>query len=272
MAAMIGLSKGIGVAVGLTLLAGGAPVFSQDGRVRAALDTLVAAYPAALAGHDGNVLRWRDGTIMPVSGDTDAKTFRELLHRASVIDQFRFPYPRGSFDRSSAIDADPGRLRNAAFFAKMYGDCRRGEVVGKLVSVRWLPKTWGGSIRITSVNGVSEHLRAISSEIDALPENIKRAAYPIADAYNCRSVADTGQPSPHGYGIAIDLNISVSDYWYWRRNGAAVYRNRMPEEIVAIFEKHGFIWGGKWRHFDTMHFEYRPELLAVGGFASDALR
>jgi len=22
-----------------------------------------------------------------------------------------------------------------------------------------------------------------------------------------------------------------------------------------------FIWGGRWYHFDTMHFEYRPELL-----------
>ena len=53
-----------------------------------------------------------------------------------------------------------------------------------------------------------------------------------------------------------------SDYWYWRpHDGAIVYRNRMPEEIVAIFEKHGFIWGGKWYHFDTMHFEFRPELL-----------
>ena len=26
-------------------------------------------------------------------------------------------------------------------------------------------------------------------------------------------------------------------------------------------EKHGFIWGGRWYHYDTMHFEYRPELL-----------
>jgi hypothetical protein len=33
------------------------------------------------------------------------------------------------------------------------------------------------------------------------------------------------------------------------------------QEIVDIFERHGFIWGGKWYHFDTMHFEYRPELL-----------
>ena len=24
---------------------------------------------------------------------------------------------------------------------------------------------------------------------------------------------------------------------------------------------HGFIWGGKWYHYDTMHFEFRPELV-----------
>ncbi|WP_228384801.1 M15 family metallopeptidase [Campylobacter pinnipediorum] len=30
---------------------------------------------------------------------------------------------------------------------------------------------------------------------------------------------------------------------------------------MDIFEKNGFIWGGRWKHFDTMHFEYRPEFL-----------
>ncbi len=35
-------------------------------------------------------------------------------------------------------------------------------------------------------------------------------------------------------------------------------------EIVRIFEKHGFIWGGRWYHYDTMHFEYRPELVGDG--------
>jgi hypothetical protein len=54
----------------------------------------------------------------------------------------------------STVDADPGRFRNAAFFMKMYGDCRAGEVTPHLVSLPWLPKTWGKSIRITSVNGV----------------------------------------------------------------------------------------------------------------------
>jgi hypothetical protein len=114
------------------------------------------------------------------------------------------------------------------------------------------------------VNGVDEQLRAVSAEIDALPEKIKRAAYPIAGTYKCRAVADTGQASPHGYGIAIDLNTAASDYWYWRpHGGAVVYRNRMPLEIVTIFEKHGFIWGGKWYRYDIMHFEFRPELLVA---------
>jgi len=239
------------------------PLRAQDDELRPALDSLVAAYPSALAGHDDKVLRWRDGTAMPISDGAAAKTFPELLRHASIADQLRLPYPRGPLDNPPAADADPGRFRNAAFFTKMYGDCRKGEVTPHFVALPWLPKTWNQSIQFTSLNGAAEQLRAVSAEIDALPDKIKHAAYPIAGTYNCRAVADTGQPSPHGYGIAIDLNTAVSDYWFWRPHGGViVYRNRMPQEIVAIFEKRGFIWGGKWYHYDTMHFEYRPELLA----------
>ncbi len=248
--------------VGLATLAGTIFAFAQDGQFDRMLDRLIAAYPKALVSHDGRVLRWRDGTDMPVADGPGNKTFSERLRHASIIDQLHIPYPRGPLEKLPAVDADPGRFRNAAFFTKMYGDCRKGEVSPRLVALAWLPKTWGQTVRITSVNRVDDHLRAVSAEIDALPEKIKRAAYPIAGTYKCRAVADTGQPSPHGYGIAIDLNTAVSDYWYWRPHGGPiVYRNRMPEEIVAIFEKHGFIWGGKWYHFDTMHFEFRPELL-----------
>jgi len=244
------------------MLAGGTSLLALDDMVGLALDNLVAAYPDALAGHDGKVLRWRDGAVMPASEGDDGKTLPELLRHASIIDQFRTPYPLGPMVKPPPVDADPGRFRNTAFFAKMYGDCQKDEVSPHLVPVAWLPTTWGKPIRVTSVNRVDAHLRAVSAEIDALPEKIKRAAYPIAGTYNCRAVADTGQPSPHSYGIAIDLNTAFSDYWYWRPHGGPiVYRNRMPEQIVAIFEKHGFIWGGKWYHYDTMHFEFRPELL-----------
>jgi hypothetical protein len=250
--------------VGLAMLAGASPLPAQNDPVGSALDRLVAAYPDALAGHDGKTLRWRDGTVMPASDSGGSKTFAQLLRHASIADQFRLPYPHGPLEKPPAVDDDPGRFRNAAFFEKMYGDCKNGEGARHLVAVPWLPKTWGHSIRVTTVNHVDARLRAVSAELDALPEKIKRAAYPIAGTYNCRAVADTGQPSAHGYGIAIDLNTAFSDYWYWRPHGGRiVYRNRMPQEIVAIFEKHGFIWGGKWYHFDTMHFEFRPELLVT---------
>jgi D-alanyl-D-alanine carboxypeptidase len=253
--------------IGLAIVAGPAGLFAQDSPLTAtaALDNLVAAYPNALSGHDDKVLRWRDGTEMPLSDGGDNKPFDELLRHASIRDQMRMAYPRGALDKPPSADSDPGRLRNAAFFTKMYGDCAKSEVPARLVALSWLPKSWGKPIRITAVNGVDQQLHAVSTEIDALPDAIKRAAYPIAGTYNCRAVADTGAPSPHSYGIAIDLNTRYSDYWFWRpHDGPIVYRNRMPQEIVAIFEKHGFIWGGKWYHFDTMHFEYRPELLAGG--------
>jgi len=160
------------------------------------------------------------------------------------------------------MNADPGRFRNQAFFKKMYGDCSRGEVSANLVSIVWLPHTRGKSIRVTRVNGVADRLKQVSDEIDALDPTIKRAAYPIAGVLSCRPVADTGAMSMHGYAAAIDLNLSYSDYWLWKAKSNTIpYQNRMPRQIVEIFEHYGFIWGGKWYHYDTMHFEYRPELL-----------
>jgi hypothetical protein len=160
---------------------------------------------------------------------------------------------------------DPGRIRNKAFFDKMYGDCKSGDVAPELVPVVWLPKTWGHLVRITSVNGVDRHLAAISRELDELPASDKKYLYPPGGTYACRSVADTGQTSMHAWGAAIDINPSQSDYWMWHQSagGFPHYVNRVPAAIVQVFEQHGFIWGGRWSHYDTMHFEYRPELLGT---------
>ncbi|WFU33721.1 M15 family metallopeptidase [Bradyrhizobium brasilense] len=58
----------------------------------------------------------------------------------------------------------------------------------------------------------------------------------------------------HGYAAAIDLNLEVCADRLWAGKGKSIpYENRMPREIVDIFERHGFIWGGKWGHYDTVH-------------------
>jgi hypothetical protein len=225
----------------------------------APLDALVRAYPDFLASHDGKVLIWKDGTRMPVSDGRSDKTFEEKLRHASILDQFSIPYVKGPLSKPPAPEQDPGRFRNTAFFDKMYGDCSRGEVQRKLTTVAWLPKSGGGSVQITTVNGVADHLRAVSDELDKLAPDLRKFLVPSAGTFNCRTVKDTGSRSMHAWGVAIDINTKSSDYWLWSPGG--VYRNRIPFAIVDIFEKHGFIWGGKWGHFDTMHFEYRPELL-----------
>jgi hypothetical protein len=111
------------------------------------------------------------------------------------------------------------------------------------------------------VNGAAAALAAVSADLDKLPADLTPYLVPSAGTVNCRPIAGTSRLSAHGYGIAIDLNAKFGDYWRWTGSGAAAYRNRVPYAVAAVFERHGFIWGGKWRHFDTFHFEYRPEIL-----------
>jgi hypothetical protein len=196
---------------------------------------------------------------MSVSDGRSDKSFQEKLRNPSILDQLSIPYIKGPLAVPPGPQSDPGRFRNIAFFDKMYGDCSKGEVQKRLMKVVWLPETGSGFVQVTTVNSVADKLRAVSEELDRLPLELKKYAFPSAGAFNCRAVKDTGNRSAHAWGAAIDINIKFADYWLWAKNGG--YRNRIPLDIVDIFERHDFIWGGKWEHFDTMHFEYRPELL-----------
>jgi hypothetical protein len=196
------------------------------------------------------------------------KDFETLLSRPSLKDQFYAPYPAGQAALPPGLNMDPGRVRHQGFFARMYGDCRKGEVVRHLVDVVWLPQKWGRTLKVARVNGVAEKLAAVSAELDKLPAAFDEHLVPPAGTVNCRAIAGTDRVSPHGLGIAIDIATARSNYWRWTKPDGAgryPYSNAIPKEIVDIFERHGFIWGGRWYHYDTMHFEYRPELIAAGG-------
>jgi D-alanyl-D-alanine carboxypeptidase len=223
-----------------------------------ALDDLIHAYPAELAGYTATDLIWRDGTRMSLAAGDDS-SFAAMLRNGSILAQLSMPYPRGIATDGLGADDDAGRIRNRAFFDKMYGDCTRGEVAPHLVPVIWLPHHWGHTLRVTAINGVASALAAVSAELDNQPDSLTRYLYPPGGTYNCRSVADAGQASMHGWGAAIDINVAHSDYWLWHHEGAPP--RPIPAIIVETFARHGFIWGGNWAHYDTMHFEYRPELL-----------
>lgn len=87
--------------------------------------------------------------------------------------------------------------------------------------------------------------------------------------YVWRNIAGTDTLSLHSYGIAVDLipwRWDGETYWLWTEQKGLNWRDypyekrwQPPPKVVRAFEEEGFIWGGKWYLFDTMHFEYRPE-------------
>jgi hypothetical protein len=225
---------------------------------------LLAAYPEHLQSIEGGALIWRDGTRMALDDGQGLKPFEAWLANPDIEDMFVQSYPLGDLISPPVKDSDPGRARNAAFFDKMYGDCQTGGVSANLADVVWLPRKKGQNLKVTTVNGVDKRLAAISAELDQLPAKFDTYLVPSEGTYLCRVIAGTSRVSAHGHGIAIDISTKNAHYWRWAKenaDGTIVYRNEIPMEIVRIFEKHGFIWGGKWHHYDTMHFEYRPELL-----------
>ena len=228
---------------------------------------LMAAYPGIVKSVDGNDIVFSDGTKLPIDDGKGLKSAADWLENPDIKDMFRYAYPAGAASSEPAKDFDPGRARNEAFLTKVYGDCRKGGVDKDLVSIVWMPKKYGHKLKFTRINGAAGHLKAVSEDLDRLPARYNVDLFPTAGTFNCRVVAGTKAISAHSFGIAIDIALKHSSYWRWFLNksgkpGAVIkYRNAIPLQIVDVFERHGFIWGGRWNHFDTMHFEYRPELL-----------
>ena len=231
--------------------------------LRARLDALVAAYPDHLVSHTMTEVIWRDGSRMAVSDGRTDKTFEELLNAPDIDDMFAFAYPAGVMASAPQVNHDPGRIRNEAFFAKIYGDCRN-DGRPAMARVGWIRRYKGGGVKVTTINHIDVALARVSADLEKLPRKFVRYLIPSAGTYNCRIIAGTRRLSVHAYAAAIDINVKTADYWRWSKpdaNGRYRWRNKIPMEIVEIFERHGFIWGGRWYHYDTMHFEYRPELI-----------
>lgn len=237
----------------------GAPVRDID----VYLDKLVNAYPKAIASRTNEYLVMKNGAKLPISDHRTDKSFNELLEHPDIDDMFYVQYPARTPPKPPPKNFEPGRVRFEPLFTAMYGDCRRDQVVTKLRTIDWLPAHHGGRIAVTTVNGVDEALTQVSQELDGrLPSASFNFLIPTSGTYNCRAIAGSSARSMHGYGAAIDVNAKLSDYWRWSKDPVnPIWKNQIPIEIVRVFEKHGFIWGGYWYHFDTMHFEYRPELL-----------
>jgi hypothetical protein len=67
--------------------------------------------------------------------------------------------------------------------------------------------------------------------------------------FNIRKIRGSStNMSLHSWAIAIDLN--------YKGNELGNAKPEMDPRVIAVFEKYGFYWGGKFKRRDGMHFEY----------------
>ncbi len=192
--------------------------------------------------------------------DGKKKTTAERIDSPDLDDVFAVPYPTPGTAITPVTDEeiDPGRIRVESMFRATYGMTAR-DVEAALVNV----KIAGHTVRFHR-RGAADALRRVAKRIDALlaaDPSLGRFFKELGGTFNPRNIAGTTHASAHSWGVAIDIDTSLSDYWrHAGPNAKVVWRNRIPQSIVDAFEAEAFVWGGRWYHYDTMHFEYRPEL------------
>ena len=202
-----------------------------------------AAWALELPG--GVTVPWDDGRTK----DTAAR-----IASPDVEDVFALGYPTGPIAPVTDPEIDPGRVRLEALFRATYGADAR-EVSRALTSV----KIAGRTVRFH--RRAAPALARVGRRLDALLEAepaLEGYFRDLGGTFATRTIAGTDRTSAHAWGIAIDIDTSSADYW--RNAPKGRWRNRIPASIVEAFEAEGFVWGGRWFHYDTMHFEYRPEL------------
>jgi peptidoglycan LD-endopeptidase CwlK len=238
-------------------------LFANEEIGNEALLKLPKAYPDFIKNISNNKVIWIDNYEMDYDDNIQNKTFDQMLSNPSLKDQMSIKYIKTNENPTYTprLNEDAGRIRYQPFFKKMYGSTQ-DEVKKNLTKIIWLPKSSNKVIWVTKINDVDKKFQKISDELDLLHKELRSFIDNPSGTFNWRQVSATNRLSTHSFGIAIDINVNKSNYWKWDNlDNSIKYKNKIPLEIVKIFEKYGFIWGGKWYHYDTMHFEYRPELL-----------
>lgn len=232
---------------------------SYDINMKRDLLSLLLAYPEFISsferGTSGQVYVVMKSGNKILYDDKISKTYNQKLVNADLQDTMEMLYPLSDISELMDENYDPGRLRCYTLLKEVYGGSRQA-IEKSLEGV-----TIGGKVcSFNSRNGAASALKQAAKEISSLSRSSN--VFPVNGTYNYRVIAGTNQLSPHAFAIAIDFKSDKRDYWKWASRELGQQRLReYPRDVVKILEENNFIWGGKWAHFDILHFEYRPELL-----------
>ena len=231
---------------------------AHENATKAALET---AYPGLKM--DAETITLASGKRLAFEGPRDVIP-AERLENATLGDMFTYIYPLDfQLQRRKAPFYDPGRVRNEAFFKAVFF-ANKGATQKSLAKTRFRGKAVTASFMVTKKHCVHVQLTAALNEIASQKPSKDKYFRKTGGSFNWRKISGTNRLSSHSFGSAVDINSQLGKYWKWsgvKPGKAARYDNVIPVDLVRAFERRGFIWGGKWHHFDGMHFEYRPELI-----------
>lgn len=196
-----------------------------------------------------------NGQALPYD-DGKPKSAEALLETPDLQDMFTQRYQKGPIKPVTSEQEDPGRIRVDALFSARYGMTEK-----QIPVVAFL--LFGHRLRVHRlVEPAFVRLRARLTELTKKDPSLQPYLEGLGGTFVWRNIAGTNRRSAHSYGVSLDINVKRSHYWRWQRPPSPLrWQNQIPQPIVDAFEAEGFIWGGRWYHYDTMHFEYRPELL-----------
>lgn len=113
-----------------------------------------------------------------------------------------------------------------------------------------IPLSWDKSKRVRRLY-CHKKLRVIFPAVfkEIQKQGLRREIKTFGGCYNFRGKRTSAKLSTHSWGIAIDLNPET--------NAQGMAGNMNPE-VVKIFRRHGFTWGGDWSgpSKDPMHFQF----------------
>lgn len=100
------------------------------------------------------------------------------------------------------------------------------------------------------------HKKAAPHLVAALKEIEERGLLPKLVSFGGAWIPRTirgGAYSTHAFGISIDLNVETE----WVGEGPQTFDAvKSLQELVPIFKRHGFYWGGDFAQPDASHFQY----------------
>jgi hypothetical protein len=267
------------------------------GRAEQVMKALAAAYPdragpAEFRDGDwavpirGIYYYYADGRLLPAELRGRAVEFdpQPFYNYAAELPPWKAPEPEEAArfrDMTSGRRTNPPKRANY-FFDALWRARNGEESWDRVKTIRF----FGHSVMVHY--SIMEELALVEERINAEAKTNAQVRQWInnlntLEGWNWRNVAETQSRSFHAYGAAVDLLPKslggLATYWLWTAQSSADWwaipytrRFHPPDAVIKAFEAYGFIWGGKWLWFDTMHFEYRPEILILNGLPLSSLR